>query len=105
MSLEALQNINRQPLDTTAVEVTHTVHVITSRDYQKTAMRLLEEALETAQYPTQDLEVRAFGEQDVEIEAALVSTSVDGDVLDRIVARLGGTNVVSQAFWSASTTE
>ena len=100
-----VDRINRQPLDTTAVEVTHTVHVITSRDYQKTAMRLLEEALEAAEYPTRDLEVRAFGEQDVEIEAALAATSVDGDAPDKIVARLGGTSVVSQAFWSASTTE
>ncbi|MEK7694658.1 MAG: MgtC/SapB family protein, partial [Pseudomonadota bacterium] len=75
------------------------------REYQKTAMRLLEDALEAAQYPTRDLEVRAFGDQDVEIEAALVATSVDGDALDAIVARLGGTSVVSQAFWSASTTE
>ena len=97
--------INRQPMDTPAVEVTHTVHVITLREYQKTAMRLLEDALEAAQYPTRDLEVRAFGDQDVEIEAALVATSVDGDALDVIVARLGGTSVVSQAFWSASTTE
>ncbi|HBD33723.1 MAG TPA: methyltransferase, partial [Cupriavidus sp.] len=97
--------INRQPMDTPAVEVTHTVHVITLREYQKTAMRLLEDALEAAQYPTRDLEVRAFGDQDVEIEAALVATSVDGDALDAIVARLGGTSVVSQAFWSASTTE
>jgi len=100
-----VDRINRQPLDTPAVEVTHTVHIITVRDYQKTAMRLLEEALEAAQFPTRDLEVRAFGDQDVEIEAALVATSVDGDVLDEIVARLGGTSVVSQAFWSASTTE
>jgi putative Mg2+ transporter-C (MgtC) family protein len=96
--------INRQPMDTPAVEVTHTVHVITLREYQKTAMRLLEDALEAA-HPTRDLEVRAFGDQDVEIEAALVATSVDGDALDAIVARLGGTSVVSQAFWSASTTE
>jgi len=100
-----VDRINRQPLDTPAVEVTHTVHVITARSYQKTAMRLLEEALEAAQYPTGDLEVRAFGEQDVEIEAVLAATSVDGDVLDTIVARLGGTSVVSQAFWSASTSD
>ncbi|MGX0619892.1 hypothetical protein ACUXAV_002596 [Cupriavidus metallidurans] len=54
---------------------------------------------------SRDLEVRAFGDQDVEIEAALAATSADGDALDASVARLGGTSVVSQAFWSASTTE
>lgn len=100
-----VDRINRQPLDTTAVEVTHTVHVIAARDHQKTALRLLEDALKAAHYPPSGLEVRAFGEQEVEIEAALAATSVDGDVLDRIVTRLGGTSVVSQAFWSASTTE
>ncbi|TSP13747.1 MgtC/SapB family protein [Cupriavidus campinensis] len=100
-----VDRINRQPIDTPAVEVTHTVHVITARAHQKLAMRLLEEALEAAAYPTRDLEVRAFGEQDVAIEAVLAAASVDGDALDAMVARLGATSVVSQAFWSASTTE
>jgi putative Mg2+ transporter-C (MgtC) family protein len=100
-----VDRINRQPIDTPAVEVTHTVHVITAREHQKLAMRLLEEALGAADYPTRDLEVRAFGEQDVEIEAVLAAASVEGDALDAMVARLGATSVVSQAFWSASTTE
>ncbi len=69
-------------------------------------MRLLEEALDALlDFPTRDLEVRAFGEQDVEIEAVLAAASVEGDALDAMVARLGATSVVSQAFWSASTTE
>jgi len=100
-----VDRINRQPIDTPAVEVTHTVHVITAREHQKLAMRLLEEALDAADFPTRDLEVRAFGEQDVEIEAVLAAASVEGDALDAMVARLGATSVVSQAFWSASTTE
>lgn len=100
-----VDRINRQPIDTPAVEVTHTVHVITARAHQTLAMRLLEEALDAADFPTRDLEVRAFGEQDVEIEAVLAAASVEGDALDAMVARLGATSVVSQAFWSASTTE
>jgi len=100
-----VDRINRQPIDTPAVEVTHTVHVITAREHQKLAMRLLEEALDAADFPTRDLDVRAFGEQDVEIEAVLAAASVEGDALDAMVARLGATSVVSQAFWSASTTE
>ncbi|SDC85924.1 putative Mg2+ transporter-C (MgtC) family protein [Cupriavidus sp. YR651] len=97
--------INRQPIDTPAVEVTHTVHVIAPRTHQKAALRLLEDALEAAQYPTRDFEMRAFGEQDVEIEAMLVATSVDGDALDAMVAQLGTASVIGQAFWSASTSE
>ncbi|QET04882.1 MULTISPECIES: MgtC/SapB family protein [Cupriavidus] len=97
--------INRQPLDTPAVEVAHSIHVIASRARQKEVMRLLEDALEAIGHPASDLEVEAFGEQDVQIEARLAATSVDGDTLDRIVAELAASSAVTQAFWNASTTE
>jgi putative Mg2+ transporter-C (MgtC) family protein len=41
----------------------------------------------------------------VEIEATLATTSVDGDELDALVARLSLSPLVQQAFWSPSTTE
>lgn len=41
----------------------------------------------------------------VQIEGVLVETSVNGQEMDRALTRLASSEVVSQAFWSASTTE
>jgi putative Mg2+ transporter-C (MgtC) family protein len=100
-----VNRINRQPIDTTAVEVTNTVYVIADRDHQKEALRLVEAVLESAQYSTRDLMVHAFGDDAVEIEVVLLATGVDGDELDRITRQLAEQPFVSQAFWSPSTTE
>ncbi len=100
-----VNRINKQPIDTTAVEVTNTVYVIAERDHQKEALRLVEAALESAEYSTRDLVVHAFGDDAVEIEVVLLATGVDGDELDRITRQLAEQPFVSQAFWSPSTTE
>jgi len=100
-----VNRINREPIDTHDVEVTNTVYVIASREGQKEAMRLLEEHLELAHLPTRDLEVHPSGDSDVEIATVLLSTSIDGDELDRLVERSLEAACVSQAFWSPSTTE
>ncbi len=100
-----VNRINRQPIDTLAVEVTNTVYVIAQRDHQKKAMHLLEGILETANYSTRDLVVHAFGDDAVEIEAVLLATGVDGDELDRITQQLAEQPFINQAFWSPSTTE
>jgi putative Mg2+ transporter-C (MgtC) family protein len=97
--------INRQPLDNESVEVTHTVYVIAERAHQKMVMAQLEKELERSSYPTRDLDIHAFGEEEVEIEATLASTSVDGEELDALVKRLAALPAVRQAFWSPSTTE
>jgi putative Mg2+ transporter-C (MgtC) family protein len=97
--------INRQPLDVESVEVTNTVCVIADRARQKDVLALMELELERHRFPIQDLQVRAFGEEDVEIEATLTLTSVDGDELDAVVAKLTRHPAVRQAFWSPSTTE
>jgi putative Mg2+ transporter-C (MgtC) family protein len=49
--------------------------------------------------------VHAFGTDEIEIEATLATTSVDGDELDALVARISMSTLVVQAFWSPSTTE
>jgi putative Mg2+ transporter-C (MgtC) family protein len=97
--------INRQPLDTPAVEVTNTVYVIARREHRKSALELLEAELDRSGYPAAEMEVHAFGDDDVEIEATLAATSVEGDELDALVARLAASPIVNQAFWSPSTTE
>jgi putative Mg2+ transporter-C (MgtC) family protein len=88
-----------------SVEVTNTVYVIAERAHQKMVMARLEEELKRSSYPTHDLEIHAFGEHDVEIEATLAATSVDGDELDALVRRIAAIPAVRQAFWSPSTTE
>lgn len=100
-----VDRINRQPLDTTAVEVTNTVYVIAPSEWQKVALQKLEAALEAADYPTRDLVVHAFGDDSVEIEAVLSATAVDGERIDGVIAELLRLDCVSQAFWSPSTTE
>lgn len=100
-----VNRINRQPLDSTGVEVTNTVTVVAQRSHQKKALQRLEAELEAAGYPARDLLMRVFGSDSVEFEAVLASTSVDGAEIDALVARLAALDYVSQAFWSPSTTE
>ncbi len=97
--------INRQPIDTPDVEVTCTVCVIASLVRQKDALRELERILDIEGLPVQELEVEAFGDDAAKIEAKLASTSVDGDQMDALVARLGAIDCIVQAYWSPSTTE
>ncbi|ATH82160.1 MgtC/SapB family protein [Pseudomonas sp. KHPS1] len=96
--------INRQPLDVESVEVTNTVYLIAAKERQKEVMKALEVNLERGRYPVRDLEVQAFGEDDVEIEATLTVTSIDGDELDALIRKLAILPGVRQAFWSPSTT-
>jgi putative Mg2+ transporter-C (MgtC) family protein len=49
--------------------------------------------------------VEAFGDDAAKIEAKLASTSVDGEQMDALVARLGALQCIDQAYWSPSTTE
>ena len=100
-----VNTINRKPLDVESVEMTNIVYVIAERAQQKSVMAQLEAELERANYPARDLDIHAFGTEDVEIEATLAATSVDGDELDAIVRNLAAKPAVKQAFWSPSSME
>ena len=100
-----VNNINRQPLDVVSAEVTTIVYLIARRSEQKAVLALLEAELERSNYPASDIDVHAFGADEVEIEATLATTSVDGDELDALIARISRSSLVVQAFWSPSTTE
>ena len=100
-----VNSINRKPLDVPSVEVTNTLHLIVESDHQKHVLAQVSDLLEFSRYPVQDLEVRPFADDEVEIEATLTATSVDGDELDKLLARLSSLPAVKQAFWSPSTTE
>jgi putative Mg2+ transporter-C (MgtC) family protein len=97
--------MNRQPLDTEAVEATYTVYVIAAREDRQNALEQVEQTLESAGYPIRELQQHAFGQGEVEIEATLMTTSVDGDTLDAVVDGLAKLPQIHQAFWSPSTTE
>jgi len=100
-----VDRINRQPMDTPAVEVTNTVHLVASKSRQREALETIEEELSRMAYPPRDLSIRAFGADAVEIEAVLASTSVDGAQLDHLVNRLRSFDFVIQAFWRSSTSD
>ncbi|SFR61046.1 MgtC/SapB family protein [Thiomicrospira sp. ALE5] len=100
-----VNHINRQPLDTLDTEVTSTLVVIAPKERQNEAYDLMEIVLEKANYPFQDVEINAFGEHEVEIEAKLVSQSIDGDDFDKVIDRLKRSPFTTQVFWSASTSE
>jgi putative Mg2+ transporter-C (MgtC) family protein len=100
-----VNRMNRRPIDTAALEVTNTIYVIAVKEKQKQARQLLEQALEEANYPIGDLVIHSFGTNEVEIEATLTATSIDGDELDHVTRQLAEHDSITQAFWSPSTSE
>ncbi|MGC9162900.1 MAG: MgtC/SapB family protein [Thiomonas sp.] len=97
--------MNRQPLDTEAVEATYTVYVIAAKEDRQNTLERVAQMLESAGYPIRELQQHPFGQGEVEIEATLMATSVDGDALDALVEGLSTLPQVHQAFWSPSTSE
>ncbi len=97
--------INRQPLDTGSVEVTNSVYIITPKQAQKHVLKQFIKTLEDAGYQTQDIEVHQFGSDEVEIQAVLTASAVDGDKMDQLIAKIADQDFVTQAFWSPSTTD
>jgi putative Mg2+ transporter-C (MgtC) family protein len=97
--------INRQPIDDQSSEVTYSVCIICDRQHQKETREKLESLLETANYPIADFHVHPFAQNEVQIFATLLRTSVESDELDRVVGQLISIPTVTQAFWSPSTTE
>jgi len=97
--------INRKPIDDKNSEVTYSVCVICDRQHQKATRDQLESLLESANYPVSDFDVHPFVQNEVQIFATLLSTSINSDELDSVVEKLMKLNPISQAYWSPSTTE
>jgi putative Mg2+ transporter-C (MgtC) family protein len=97
--------INRKPIDDETSEVTYSVCVICDRKYQKDTRDQLEFLLEAANYTVSDFDVHPFVQNEVQIFATLLSTSIDSEELDRVVEQLTKLTSVSQAFWSPSTVD
>jgi putative Mg2+ transporter-C (MgtC) family protein len=66
---------------------------------------LLAEQLEGANYPVREIEVSERSEDVTELAATLVSTSVHPAEMDRVVAALEASPLVSHASWSSSATD
>jgi putative Mg2+ transporter-C (MgtC) family protein len=95
--------INRKPIDDENSEVTYSVCVICDRQHQKETRDQLESLLEAANYPVSDFDVHPFFQNEVQIFATLLSTSIDSEELNRVVDQLMILSSVSQAYWSPST--
>ena len=97
--------INKKPIDMSNSEVTATIYVIADKGHQKLAMSILSHHLNSIEYPIDDLDVHAFGSNDVEIEAKMFAISIDNHLLDHVVEEMTKLEYVSQAFWTPSTSE
>ncbi len=95
--------INRKPIDDANSEVTYSVCVICDRRHQKDIRDQLESLLESANYPVSDFDVHPFVQNEVQIFARLLSTSIDSEDLNRVVDQIMTLSSVSQAYWSPST--
>lgn len=100
-----VNSINKQPIDMNHSEVTATIFVISNKEHQKIAMSVLADQLDKINYPVDDLDVHAFGNNDVEIEAKMLATSIDNELLDHVVSEMTKLDYVRQAFWTPSTSE
>ena len=50
-----------------------------------------------------DLDVEPFGEEDVEIEATLIATSIDPVEMNEMIKQLNQMPQVQQAYWDKNT--
>ncbi|MPS26074.1 MgtC/SapB family protein [Pigmentiphaga sp.] len=100
-----VNTFNRQPVDVLSSEVTSIIHVITGTAHRSAALTALESELEEANYPLADLEVVPFGDEEIEIKATLMATSIHGSDLDRITDKLGRNPAIAQVFWAPSTSD
>lgn len=90
-------------MDIESTEVTHTLTVMSIKENQRSTLDYVELLLEAAELPAQDIDVKAFDDDLIEISAKLVALSVDGSELERISKKLLQKPFITQAYWSSST--
>jgi putative Mg2+ transporter-C (MgtC) family protein len=97
--------INRAPIDERRTEATYEVRVTTAAASVVELRELIIETLEAANYPVSDVGVEERGEDDVEIVATLVSTAIEPNEIDAVIAKLEKHGAVKQATWTARTSD
>jgi putative Mg2+ transporter-C (MgtC) family protein len=100
-----VNSINRKPISDQNSEMTYQLCVICERKERRHTLVLIDSLLDAAQYPLGDMDVQPFGEDEVELTATLLSTSVEQHELDHIAELLLQRPYIKQAFWNQSTTE
>ena len=92
--------INRRPISAASSEVGYVLSVIASAHQQKDALALLEHQLAHSGYALGEVAVLPFGDDDVDITAALVGRQIETPALDRITTQLITHSFIKQAFWN-----
>jgi len=95
--------INRRPIDERATEAQYAVHVVCAQENVAAVRDLLFAELEGANYPIREIETLSEGEDQVELAAILVPTSVDPRELDAVVAALKRAPPIKSATWTVET--
>jgi putative Mg2+ transporter-C (MgtC) family protein len=94
--------IDRVPLNARSSELSYEVHLTADAHAVAEVREALIKALQAASYPVGDVTSSVQGDA-VELVARLVSTSVDPDELDQVVAGLARTRGVTHANWESTT--
>jgi putative Mg2+ transporter-C (MgtC) family protein len=97
--------INRAPIKEEATEAIYEVRVTTGADNIDESRELLQQRLESANYPPQGIEVVEREGGEAELVATLVGTAADPDELDGIVSTLEHHPLVENASWQLRTAE
>ncbi|KMO27503.1 MgtC/SapB family protein [Methylobacterium aquaticum] len=97
--------INRIPIDERDSEATYEVRATTDSRRLSEVRDLLVERLEAAHYPVSEVDVEERGDDDVEVVATLVSTAIEPEEIDAVIARLGAAEGIRRATWTVRTTD
>jgi putative Mg2+ transporter-C (MgtC) family protein len=95
--------INRIPFDEQASEATYEVTLLVATKAAADVSEQVADMLEAAKYPVSDVEETVRADGVTGIVATLVSTSVDPNELDAVVAAMEKLPGVANATWTAST--
>ena len=96
--------VNRLPITTGVTEAQYQVHATCLPENLSAVRDLLDEVLESANYPVRQVEVLSESDSQVELAAVLVPTTADPAELDAVAERLGRSDLVLTATWTVGTT-
>jgi putative Mg2+ transporter-C (MgtC) family protein len=96
--------INRRPMDERVTEALYTIHVTCDREAVSDARDLLYSRLEAANYPIREIETLLVGNDQVELAADLVPTTVEPAELDAVISSLKQSAKIKSATWTVATT-
>ena len=90
--------------DERVTEALYAIHVICHHEAVSDVRDLLFVVLEEANYPIREIDILSETEDQIELAAVLVPTSVESMELDAVVARLKRSEWVKSATWTVATT-